>query len=303
LWSNDIRVVESAFDRLHTLCLVPAASDDTMQQQTPPTIKSFGIIPTNAGNSVPFKKVRQAILKNKTTAVQWLKNLNWDRCRRMLVESLQKTIMVSKRILQSAGAHSNSTGSDTNSAEVIVYRSNSETLYRAGGVSVIIGAMRKWFDNPRVQAKGCRALIDISYPNRWFIDTFPSTGAFETVIWAMEYHANDRDVQYYGLGVLLLLMTSGEAAGQIVKAGGIDRIVAAATSFEHDAKLQKLVCWALHDLTEYDAYVEIIFESGGMRVLMAAIENHLHVEKDEHTRELRNFAVGVVKNRLTPLLK
>ena len=110
---------------------------------------------------------------------------------------------------------------------------------KAGGIELVINAMRVHASNTDVQHYGCWALGSItrSADNRVLA---ANAGGIEAVISGMRNHASNADVQYFGCWALLHIGWSSPVIQQAIQAaGGADAARTAARAFPAHADIQE----------------------------------------------------------------
>lgn len=99
---------------------------------------------------------------------------------------------------------------------------------RAGGVEVVLAAMRHWTHSVIVQKHGCNALVGISVGNAANRAAIAAAGGIETVVAAMRNHVKVTMVVDKACAVMATLAASSvERQAAIVRAGFVDLLVAA----------------------------------------------------------------------------
>ena len=177
---------------------------------------------------------------------------------------------------------------------------NRESVHKAEGASSIVGAMRRWYNNPGIQAAGCNALAHaaIGAGMKPFSLAAKEGGAFEAVVCAMKNYPDNLLVQSNGCEACANLCSVTENADHLVNAlNGLDLIVAAMRKFPDDELLQRSACHVLRVLCEWQELRTCISDGGGRRLLLDAIETHKD-ETKEHVKELQEWARKALKNLL-----
>jgi hypothetical protein len=165
-------------------------------------------------------------------------------------------------------------------------KENAAIIQRAGGLSTIVGTMRRWYNVPDVQVEGCVALGNAT------IDSKDSrlakeAGALEAIVCAMTNYPKNRDVQSGGCFALGNLCTNAKEHGEhLVNAlQGHDVILAAMKEFPNDAELHVWTCYALKWLSKWIEFRAPICDAGGRQALLYAIETH----KDESKLDVQKI--------------
>jgi hypothetical protein len=173
---------------------------------------------------------------------------------------------------------------------------NITIFHRAGGASTIVGAMRRWYIVPDIQAHGCLALANA------FIETNNSdvhpneAGASEAITNAMKNYPYNRDVLMNGCRALASLCYTMEQGAYIVNTmKGHDVILTTMKIFSNDAEIQAWTCYALSYLSETEKCRAPICDAGGFQALLDTIETHKD-ESKEHVGQVQKFARRAIKN-------
>ena len=109
---------------------------------------------------------------------------------------------------------------------------------KAGGIELVINAMRVHASNTYVQHYGCWALVNITtHADNKVLAA--NAGGIEAVISGMRKHASNADVQHFGCWALLLIGWSSPVIQRaILSAGGADAARTAARAFPAHADIQ-----------------------------------------------------------------
>ena len=118
------------------------------------------------------------------------------------------------------------------------------TIHQIGGAAIRI-AMRHWYDFPKIQAEGCRALFSISYKNVAFRKAAKDAGAIQAVTWAMKAFPDNPKVQLYACGAIHNLVRGVQDNKEyfVNTLDGIKLIIAAMKKFPHDAEAAAIFLW------------------------------------------------------------
>jgi hypothetical protein len=156
---------------------------------------------------------------------------------------------------------------------------NRVEIYNVGGHASIVGALKKWFGCPEIQAEGFRALHNTAISDGAFVDAVIKIGVIEVILLGMRNFPDHQNVQISGCGVLYALCYKGQAIVEkfVIEYNGIASIVSAMKRFPKKSLLQKWACGILGIISEIDTLCNKIVESGGLETLVTAIQNH----KDE----------------------
>jgi len=178
---------------------------------------------------------------------------------------------------------------------------NAELVFRTGGPTTIVGAMRKWHGVPAIQVAGCRALCNIAHFYNGFAMAGKETGAIDAVVWAMGNYPNDCSIQLDGIGSLTNFVRITANSEYFVKElDGVKLVVAAMKSFKDMAQLQKNASSALLQLLlsyNEDGCTKAIVKAGGRKALLEAVETH-DDETTEHVKDLQRKAREALKKLL-----
>jgi len=178
---------------------------------------------------------------------------------------------------------------------------NRATVVRLGGSLTIVGAMKKWYAFPVVQAEACRALQNIAYKNATFKVGCIEVGVLDAILWAMKKYPKDSLVQAYASGAVANLVLLRANAEYIVNhpSNGVGLIVSAMKAFQNSSILQKWASCALNNLLQYDddadatddlkgAIKKAIDKADGRRALLDTFENHKD-ESKPFVKEIRSY--------------
>jgi hypothetical protein len=174
------------------------------------------------------------------------------------------------------------------------------TFHEAGGASTIVGAMRRWYTVPEIQALGCGALansfIDPDEDSRLRII---EAGASEAIVCAMKNYPKNRDVLMNGCRALGRLCDWKEQSRNyiVITMKGHDVILTAMKKFPNDTELQMWACYALKYLSEPEKCRAPICDSGGFHALLDTIETYKD-KKMEHVIHIQANARCALKNLL-----
>jgi hypothetical protein len=129
-------------------------------------------------------------------------------------------------------------------------KENRTNILRTGGASSIVGAMRRWYMVPEIQAQGCRALANASIGSDSFRRLANEVGAFVVIVCAMENYPNHCFLQYMGCIVLMNLCAGikdhGATAVDTMKGYGV--IIAKLKKFSDEDVLLK---WARYAVSTF----------------------------------------------------
>lgn len=153
---------------------------------------------------------------------------------------------------------------------------NRAEVYNVGGHAAIVGALKKWFGCPEVQAEGFRALHNTAISDGAFVDAVIKIGVIEVILLAMRNFPDHQNVQISGCGVLYALCYKGQAITEkfVVEYDGIPAVVSAMKRFPKKSLLQKWACGIMGIISEIEELCGYIVEGGGLEALVTAIQNH-----------------------------
>ena len=103
-----------------------------------------------------------------------------------------------------------------------------QAIVDAGGVAVVVAAMRHHATDAKVRRRGCCALRSLSSGDAACEQAVMDGGGVAAVVAAMGEHPTDAEVQLYGCGALINLAIGDAAYAQaVVDGGGVSALVAA----------------------------------------------------------------------------
>jgi hypothetical protein len=153
---------------------------------------------------------------------------------------------------------------------------NRAEVYNVGGHAAIIGALKKWFGSPEIQAEGFRALHNTAISDGAFVNAVLKIGIFEVILLAMRNFPEHQNVQISGCGVLYALCYKGQEITEkfVCDHDGIAVVVSAMKRFPKKSLLQKWACGIFGIITEIEDLCPLVVENGGLEALVTAIQNH-----------------------------
>jgi hypothetical protein len=153
---------------------------------------------------------------------------------------------------------------------------NRAEVYNVGGHAAILGALKKWFGCPEIQAEGFRALHNTAISDGAFVNAVLKIGIFEVILLAMNNFPEHQNVQISGCGVLYALCYKGTEITEkfVCDHDGIPVIVSAMKRFPKKSLLQKWACGIFGIITEIEELCPFVVENGGLEALVTAIQNH-----------------------------
>lgn len=196
-------------------------------------------------------------------------------------------VTVGKAVAQLASACSSGAKREEHCADV----------HRAGGACAIVGAMRKYYKDPYIQAEGGRVLAYVSWKCESFRDAVSNAGGIFVINSAMKNHCDDLNVQRSGCILLCNLAWAKENICAVInKMEGHKLIITAMKKFPNDIKLLRNACGALHSLLApgWPELHDLIVKDGGRRALFEAIDTHVD-ETVEHVKEMQFYGRKALK--------
>jgi hypothetical protein len=150
------------------------------------------------------------------------------------------------------------------------------SLQIAGGVSVAVGAMRKWRGRRDVQVHGCAALDRIVGFGHDARDAARDAGALDAIVWGMRNYSGNLEVQTAGCSALGTMLSGNEFNAIYLEKGlnGSTLIVGTMKNHMESSKLQSLCLQILSILSDYHDLRKPIVEAGGLSALAVALETH-----------------------------
>jgi len=164
---------------------------------------------------------------------------------------------------------------------------NCATVSALGGVSTIVGIMRKWKSDPEVCGLGCDALQEVEPLEQELNSLYQkaATEAFapDMVVWAMKKHPNNAHVQAAGIGFLCALAyrCKENALYIAINLNGINLIIKVMKKYGNDVDVQEWGCCILHYLAEWEELKKPMIEAGSLSTLARAVEIHVDDSNDD----------------------
>jgi len=143
----------------------------------------------------------------------------------------------------------------------------------AGGIPVVLAAMKAHEGHKDVQEQGCGALVNLAFnaDNKMAI---AAAGGIPVVLAAMKAHKGHVDVQYHGCWALANLAANADNKIAIAAAGGIPVVLAAMMAHKGHVQVQWQGCWALGSLAIDDDHKIAIAAAVGIPVVLGAMKAH-----------------------------
>jgi len=175
-------------------------------------------------------------------------------------------------------------------------------VHQTGGASIIAGVMRKWYHDERIQAEGCRALMNASYEEPALCESAELSGCQDIILGAMKNHAESFEVQRNGCGALANMyyyyFGDNHDNKRMVKADAIDKIVAAMKRFPYHTALQSHACLALWNLVKPEKLNALLVQSGARTVLAHALDTHQTETIDPNVLKIQTYAYLALRSLL-----
>jgi len=181
------------------------------------------------------------------------------------------------------------------------FKENQVAVGKAMGAPVIVGAMRKWHDDPEIQAEGCRALCKASLTSsdNSVLKSAKETGALDSILSALKNHPQDAYVQSCGYSALVhLARLKVNAVHAVKELKCLDLVVKGMNEFPDDATLQRRACYALHHLSHWNELKELIVQAGARQALLNAIEIHKDESLGAHVKVIQQYGRAALKQLL-----
>lgn len=158
---------------------------------------------------------------------------------------------------------------------------NRNEVYNVGGHAAIVGALKKWFGCPEIQAEGFRALHNTAISDGAFVNAVVKIGVIDIILLAMKNFPDHQNVQISGCGVLYALCYKGTPITEkfVKDYNGMKAIVKSMKRFPKKSLLQKWSCGIFGIVSEIDELRPYIVEAGGLETLVTAIQIHNDDEK------------------------
>jgi len=148
---------------------------------------------------------------------------------------------------------------------------NKTAIAAAGGIPVVLAAMKAHTGHADVQRRGCGALgsLAVNADNKTAI---AAAGGIPVVLAAMKAHTGHADVQCQGCRALGNLAANADNQTAIAAAGGIPVVLAAMKAHKGHVDVQEHGCCALGNIGWSDPTLQkCIEDEGGVVVVQAAI--------------------------------
>lgn len=161
-------------------------------------------------------------------------------------------------------------------------------IYSAHGASAMLGAMKRWFAVPEIQAAACRAVCNSGSNSAQFRETANALGAIRMIVAAMQHYPEDEGVQRCGCSALFCVMWVRE--NEIYDSDRIQAvhvIVKATKSYPLEVDLQICACAAIKGLSQWQKFRVPIVEAGGLVALATLIETFRKDPSDDVQRTVK----------------
>jgi hypothetical protein len=171
----------------------------------------------------------------------------------------------------------------TNTEDISIGEEDNHSLPIAGGISVIVGTMRKWRAFCDIQVNACTALDRIVTFGYDVQDTARDAGAIEAIVWGMKNYPNILSMQTAGMSALGTMMMESEFNAIYLEKGldGINLIIETMKNHRDNSKLQSLCLQVLSILSNYHDLHKPIVEAGGLSTVSVALETHTGQDDEE----------------------
>jgi len=188
---------------------------------------------------------------------------------------------------------------------------NRQAINDAGGASTIVGVMRKWYNDTRIQVEGCKSLHGISFNSYYaysktFHEQLRASGGFDVIVWTMTHYSRNAAIQQHGIGALGNLVVDDKTAKEFITQEAHKPIIDAMDKFPDNGEVQRngsIALWKLLEKLYEGNYVSREFldrlrAAGALHVLVNALEMH---QKDgkPHGRDIQKYAGGAIKKLLS----
>lgn len=177
-----------------------------------------------------------------------------------------------------------------------------DELVQLGGLSTIVGAMKKWYAFPAIQAAGCRALTFASYRNHDFKKSAKRSKTLDAIIWAMKNYPHDVRVQIYASCALSNFVRIKQTADHAIKCNVVELVVTAMNSYKEKLHVQWSGSWVLCNLLSWDddEIKKAVLKTSGdaQQALFNAIKIHNDESKGGSMKELQTHARSALKKLL-----
>jgi hypothetical protein len=140
---------------------------------------------------------------------------------------------------------------------------DSAAIASAGGVDVVVDAMRRHADAVIVQIDACRVVAELT------LDAVPR-GCVDAVTLAMRRYRSNPHMQQHGCAALAALAATSAGQAAVGRGGGVDAVLGAMLAHPGSKQVQESGCAALLRLADNAANKAAIVAGGGCRVAAAA---------------------------------